>query len=192
MTNKDSRPASGPLQTRGVPDDLLRAARLCHPDWESAGRVTFRPPMADWAVWRETIFLPAVLPAFESAFAAFAQGHRKELAKSDALLETVLPPDLAGSSRRAGRLLAAGYTVPNAEKVWQHHCARVAAEESPGHFAVMLAIRAAAFHLPLGAAVSVLLFLEARGGNPDGRPQEWMEMIAAARPQDRGIQLRAA
>lgn len=191
MTRKDFRPATEP-QAGGPHDDLLRAARLCHPDWESAGRVTFRPPFADWGVWRKEIFLPVLLPAFEAAFAAFVQGRRKELAASDAGLDRVLPQDLAGHSRRAGRLLASGYTVPNAEKVWQHYCSGVASGESPGHFAVMLAVRAAAFHLPLEAAVSVLLFLEARGGRPDGHPQEWMEMIAAARPQDRGTQLRAA
>lgn len=192
MISKDAKPDASPLDASDPQTELLRAARLCHPDWESAGRLTFRPPLTDWAVWRDTIFFPAVLPAFETAFTAVVQGHRKELTASDAALEAALPPDLAEASRRAGRRLAAEYTVPNAEKIWMHHRDRVGGGESPGHFAVMLAVRAAAFHLPQGAAVSALLFLEAHGGNPDGTARDWAEMIAAAQPRDRGIQLRAA
>ncbi len=192
MIQKDARPRARPLDASDPQVELLRAARLCHPDWESAGRLTFRPPLADWAVWRDTIFFPAVLPAFEAAFTAFVQGHRKELVASDSCLDASLPPDLAEASRRAGRRLAAEYTVPNAEKLWMHHRDRVGAGESPGHFAVMLAVRAAAFHLPRGSAVSALLFLEARGGSPDGAAREWTEMIASGQPRDRGSRLRAA
>lgn len=192
MIPKDTKPDARQLDANDPRIELLRAARLCHPDWESAGRITFRPPLTDWEVWRDTVFFPLVLPAFETAFAAFTLGHRKELAKSDASLDAGLPPALAGASRRAGQRLAAEYTVPNAEKLWMHHRDRVGAGESPGHFAVMLAVRAAAFHLPQGAAVSALLFLEGRGGRPDGTLREWEEMIAAAQPKDRGPRLRAA
>ncbi len=192
MISKNAKPDASPLDASDPHVELLRAARLCHPDWESAGRLTFRPPITDWAVWRDTIFFPSVLPAFESAFTAFVQGHRKELAASDAALDVALPPELAEASRRAGRRLAAEYTVPNAEKIWMHHRDRVGAGELPGHFAVMLAVRAGAFHLPRGAAVSALLFLEARGGNPDGTARDWAEMIAGAQPRNRGSHLRAA
>jgi hypothetical protein len=192
MDSKNAKPDASPLDASDPHIELLRAARLCHPDWETAGRLTFRPPITDWTVWRDTIFFPALLPAFEAAFTAFVQGHRKELTASDLALDAALPPELAEASRRAGRRLAAEYTVPNAEKIWLHHRDRVGAGEAPGHFAVMLAVRAAAFHLPQGAAVSALLFLEARGGDPDGTAREWAEMIASAQPRDRGIRLRAA
>jgi urease accessory protein UreF len=145
-----------------------------------------------WTAWRDTIFMPSLHPAFSSAFAAFVQGHRREVTACDKNLDAALPGKLAEASRLAGQRLITGYTVPNAEKLWMHYRDRVGAGEAPGHFAVALAVRAAAFHLPQPLALSTLLFLEARGGNPDGRPGEWSEMIAAALPREGAPQLRAA
>lgn len=183
---------SEPFETDGLPGELLRAARLCHPDWETAGRLTFRPSQQTWTLWRDAVFLPCLLPAFRAAYSAFSLGHRRDLAQSDATLDAALPSKLAEASRRSGRRLLAEYTVPNAEKLWTIYRDRVFAGEASGHFAVALAIRAAAFHLPLPLAISTLLFLEARGGNPDALPAEWTEMIATAQPRDGGAQLRAA
>jgi len=192
MIEQGTTRTSEPFDADGIHRELLRAARLCHPDWETAGRLTFRPPLPSWSIWRDTVFRPVLYPAFTAAFAAFTQGHRRELARSDAALNTALPPELAEASRRAGQRLLSGYTVPNAEKLWASYRDRVAAEEAPGHFAVALAVRAAAFHLPQPLAISTLLFLEARGANPDGLPGEWTEMVAAAQPKESAPQLRAA
>jgi hypothetical protein len=192
MTDSGKTHTTGPFDAEDMPSELLRAARLCHPDWETAGRLTFRPPVPSWTTWRDSVFLPALHPAFVTAYSAFALGHRRELAQNDAALDTSLPAALAEASRRAGRLLLAEYTVPNAEKLWTVYRDRVLAGEAPGHFAVALAIRAAAFYLPLPLAISTLLFLEARGGNPEALSAEWTEMIAAAQPRDGAAQLRAA
>jgi hypothetical protein len=191
MIEKGKTHESKPFDAEDLHSELLRAVRLCHPDWETAGRLTFRPPGLNWTAWRDTIFLPALHPQFTAAFAAFSLGHRRELLQSDVSLDSLLPAPLAEASRRAGRRLLAGYTVPNAEKLWASYRERAIAGETPGHFAVAVAVRAAAFNLPLPLAISALLFLEARGGQPDSLPGEWMEMIAAAQPKE-AAQLRAA
>jgi hypothetical protein len=191
MTEKGKTIQSNPFDAQDPRSELIRAVRLCHPDWENAGRLTFRPPVGEWTAWRDTVFLPVLHPRLAAAFSAFSQGHRRELVRNDGALETALPAPLGEASRRAGRLLLSGYTVPNGEKLWASYRDRVAAGEAPGHFAVVLAVRAAAFNLPLPQAVSALLFLECRGGRPDALPADWMEMVASARPKD-GVQLRAA
>lgn len=172
--------------------DFARAARLCHPDWETAGRISCRPPAGDWIPWRDAVLFPIVLPAFIAACDAFGRGHRKELLACDAQLEAALPQAIAEASRRAGKRLAAEHTVPNGEKLWLHYHDRVLNGETPGHFAVMLAVRASAFHLPRAMAVTVLLTLEARGAFPDAPPKVWEELIAEAQPRDQGTVLRAA
>lgn len=192
MIEKGKTHEANPFDSEDVHSELLRAARLCHPDWESAGRLTFRPPLMDWTAWRDTVFFPSLRPAFVAAFNAFGQGHRRDLAQSDSVLDSALPAKLAESSRRAGQRLLTSYTVPNAEKLWMYYRDRAGAGEVPGHFAVALAVRAAAFHLPQPLAIAALLFLEARGGHPDGLPAEWADMIAAALPKDGSPQLRAA
>ena len=192
MIEQGKNRTSEPFDADGIHRELLRAARLCHPDWETAGRLTFRLPSQNWTIWRDTVFLPVLYPAFAAAFSAFTQSHRRELAQADAALDSALSPSLAEASRRAGQRLLSGYTVPNAEKLWTSYRDRVTAGEAPGHFAVALAVRAAAFHLPQPLALSTLLFLEARGGNPDSLPGEWTEMIAAAQPKESAPQLRAA
>jgi hypothetical protein len=192
MIEKGKTPQTNPFESEDAHSELLRASRLCHPDWESTGRLTFRPPLMNWAAWRDTVFLPSIRPAFAAAFNAFVQGHRRELAQSDSVLDAALPPKLAEASRRAGQRLITGYTVPNAEKLWLHYRDRVTAGEAPGHFAVALAVRAAAFHLPQPLALSAMLFFEARGGHDEGLPAEWAEMIASALPKDGASQLRAA
>ena len=192
MIEQGKTRTSEPFDADGIHRELLRAARLCHPDWETAGRLTFRPPLQNWTIWRDTVFLPVLYPAFVAAFAAFTQGHRRELAQTDAALNTALPSGIAEASRRAGQRLLSDYTVPNAEKLWASYRDRVSAGEAPGHFVVALAVRAAAFHLPQPLAASTLLLFEARGGNPDSLPGEWTEMIAAAQPKESAPHLRAA
>jgi len=192
MIEKGNTHEANPFVSDDVHGELLRAARLCHPDWETTGRLTFRPPLMNWAAWRDTLFLPSIRPAYSAAFAAFVQGHRRELAHCDTLLDTVLPAKLAEASRRAGQRLLTAYTVPSAEKLWAHYRDRVGAGEAPGHFAVALAVRAAAFHLPQPLALSAMLLFEARGGLPDDLPARWLEMITEALPKDGAPQLRAA
>lgn len=192
MIEKGKTHEANPFEAEDVHSELLRAARLCHPDWETAGRLTFRPPLMNWTAWRDTVFLPSIRPAYAGAFAAFEQGHRRELAQSDSVLDAALPPQLAEASRRAGQRLLTAHTVPNAEKLWAHYRDRVSAGEVPGHFAVALAVRAAAFHLPQPLALSAMLLFEARGGLPDGLSAQWLEMIAEALPKGGAPQLRAA
>jgi hypothetical protein len=174
---------------------LLQTARLAHPGWETAGRVTFsagRPVLGSWPAWRDAAFAPVLAPAFAAAQTAARSGDGRALAAIDAGLGARLHPELDAASRAAGRKLAEDFTVPPGEKLWARHRGRILAGETPGHFCVMLALRAAAFHLAPAAALDTVLLCEARGGFPEADLSVWLARINEARPAASGFQLRAA
>ena len=171
--------------------ETQHAVRLCHPGWETAGRLTFSAGGEDWDTWRSTVFEPVILPAFLGARAAFSAGRRKDLAAWDRDVDAALSAPHAAASRFAGARLAREYTVPGAEKTWRWYREQVTEGAVPGHVVVMSAVRSAAFHLAPRAALAALLFLEARGGLPDDTEGGWMRLAAAAAPET-NFRLRAA
>lgn len=155
--------------------DLIRAVRLCHPGWETLGRVTLCEGNA--AVWPVEIFRGILRPHLESALAAAAASDSQALLAADRALGRALPDATREASCRAGRALLAHFSAPPAEKCWLRHARFAANEETPGHLAVAVAVRAAAFHLAPGAALSSYLLLEARGGMPDGTFPQWVRIV---------------
>ena len=146
--------------------DLMRAVGLCDPSWESAGRLTFHPQILSrpaWQDWKINVFQPLLRPQLEAAVVGCAAGDGRAIELCDQALEAGLSPAQVKMSRNAGALLAAAYTPPSGERLWLRARERIAAGTWPGHLAVVIAMRAAAFHLPPIQAVGSYLLLEARG-----------------------------
>lgn len=166
-------------QVNGPHVDVVRAVRLCHPDWESASSVTFKPRLAKvcWNDWRDEILIPILFSRLQAAQVAAATGNRKELLVLDKEIQGCLPVEMAERSRRAGCRLANAYPAPPAEKLWRHYVKAVEDGETPGNLSVILAVRAAAFHVVPRLLVGAYVFVEARGGLGEKGVSRWMEMV---------------
>ena len=157
----DTFPADDPQS------ELLRAVVLCHPGWSRLGSITFARDMRFspiWRRWKETVFVPVILPAIEGAQFAYARGDCQGLGICDKRIDAALPPDQKEASQLAGAALTQGYSVPKSEKLWARYRALVVSDELPGHLAILCAVRGAAFHLPQFSILSAYIFLEAKGG----------------------------
>lgn len=173
--------------------DLMRAVRLCHPAWDALGRVTLFPDAAaDGFAWRERVFHPVIQPRLEAAFRAACQSDASTLAAEDLALEAALSESAAAASRRAGLALLEKFPAPPGERLWHRHARQVLSGTSPGHLAMVVAVRAAAFHLPPPVLLASYVFLEARAGLPGRGLTVWMKLAEAARPSASTPQIRAA
>jgi len=147
-------------------EEVLRAVRLCQPDWEVRRRITFAAVVADapaWLGWRDNV-LPAMLPEIEIARDAASRGALKEVFACDENFEKILPPELTAASRQAGQALLSGNMRLNGDRLWLRYLERLNEGKTPGHFIVVMALRAAGFHIAPGNFLAAYLFLEASGG----------------------------
>jgi hypothetical protein len=172
-----------PMQP-GLEDDphfnLLRTVRTCHPAWDTVSAITLSADVR--SVWIGDIFEPVLRPQLMAAFLAAAAGNERELEKCDLELDRELPAQGAAASRLAGGMLMENFPAPPAEKPWARYQRKVTAGDSAGHLAVVLAIRAAAFHLPCLSVVPAYVFLEACGGLPRMGIPVWMEVVEQCCP----------
>jgi len=153
--------------------ELLRAMRSCHPDWMSAGRVTFSGGFSS-DPWKNDLFLPILRPHLETCWGLCARQDTRGWQAADRALDTALPLNLAERSRNAGVLLATSYRPPAAEKNWVRLVKEIAEGRQPGHLASVMALRAATFSLSPRLAVGCYLLVEARGGwGAEAENQTW-------------------
>ena len=162
--------------------ELLRAVRTCHPDWETPSRITFTAPsglVLPWRDWNAMVFQPILWPLLEGAYQAARSGDGLRLIACDEDGDHALPEAMAAVSRSAGARLLRGHRVPAGERVWRRYADRTKIGAAPGHFATVLAVRAAAFHLSPALLPAVYLFLEARGARLDDDEGDVMRMVDA-------------
>lgn len=171
--------------------EILRDLKLCHPGWEQAPRAAF-PRTGNWEAWKSGIFTAVIRPRLLEAWAAAASGNGQGILTADRRLDEGLPEESAASSRRAGRFLIQGYSVPPAERIWARYARTLDADGTPGHLATVLAVRGAAFSLPPMAVATACLFLEARTAGPDLPPSEWLRMATEGMTAPGTVQFRAA
>lgn len=173
--------------------EIFRALKFCHPGWEQAPRAAFPARSAvSWDVWRSEVFVAVIRPRLLEAWTAASSGDWRQVVVADQELSKTLVPVSSVSSRQAGSFLASGYSVPPAERTWGHYARALAAGETPGHLAVVLAVRGATFSLPPAAVASACLFLEARSAAPDMGPAEWLRLATEGLARPEPVQLRAA
>lgn len=176
--------------------DLASALRLCHPRWEILSELTFEPDGISWQAWCESIFLPTIQPALETARTACTAGELEAILSCDRRIDAALSADRAEASRRQGSLLISGFPVPPAERIWRRYEAALRDGAAPGHLAVAFAVRAAAFHLSPGLAAGAYALMEAHGGCPEAGLAKWEEMadlcLAARQRRHQSTALQAA
>lgn len=159
-------PAAGDL---GV---IVRAAELCNPFLDALGEITLVPrgPLASSVLrWNDSVFRPVIRPLMAEVRREAARGGSFEVSAIDCRLDAALARPLAMQSRDAGRRLIAGLLPPRGDRITQRYRTAVLAGDSPGHLAVMHALRAALFSLPPRVMEGAYLLQEGMGAGLDGR-----------------------
>ena len=149
---------------------VARAAELCNPFLDSLSEVTFmtRGPVAASVLnWNATVFRPLVLPVLLEVLIRASDGGSFEIAALDCRLDAVLPAPLRLQSRTAGRQLVQGLLAPRGDRLIERYRKAVLAGDSPGHLAVIHALRAALFHLPPRILIASYLLQEGIGAGLD-------------------------
>jgi len=155
---------NGTLDQHGQ-ENIFRAARLCAPSLDRLGRMTFScsaDKPEGLSTWCDITFLPVIVPAIQAAHAAASQQGARELRAVDRLLDASLSADSAFRSRDAGHIAVSDFHAPKSERTLSRYLEAVGKGESPGHFATILAARAAVFHIPAGTALAAYAFIEMR------------------------------
>jgi len=189
--------ADNDLTTIGNPYlDVIKAARLCHPGWESVSRVTFvaTPGVATqpWELWKKDLFDSLLAPQFLRAWASYASGNLAGWMEADRVIGEALPAKAETLSRRCGQALMKSYSVPAAEKNWTRLHTAMIEGRTHSHLAAVMALRAAAFHVPPRLALNSYVLLESVGEFGSGEPQRCFEMVQGCPPPEAFAHLRAA
>jgi hypothetical protein len=151
---------------------IVRAAELCNPFLDALGEVTLevRGPVASSVLgWNATLFLPLIRPILEDVRHEASVGGSLEIQVIDCRMDSELPPALCLQSREAGRKLTTGLLAPRGDRIIERYRAAVIAGDSPGHLAVIHALRAGLFSLPPRVMEGAYLLQEGTGAGLDGR-----------------------
>lgn len=151
---------------------IVRAAELCNPFLDALGEVTLelRGPVASSVVnWNARLFDPVIRPAMADVRREYSLAGNLEIAVIDCRLESFLPKGLSLQSRTEGKRLIGGLLSPRGDRVLERYRAAVVAGDSPGHLAVIHALRAALFSLPPRVMEGAYLLQEGMGACLDGR-----------------------
>ncbi len=149
---------------------IARAATICNPFLDALGEVTLVPRgsiAASVLNWNAAIFRPVLQPALLEVITQVAEGGSFEIAALDCRLDAALPETLRLQSRTAGKQLTQGLLAPRGDRMIERYRAAVLAGNSPGHLAVIHALRAALFHLPPRILIASYLFQEGIGAGLD-------------------------
>jgi len=151
---------------------VVRAAVLCNPFLDILEEVTLavRGPMASSLLdWNATLFTPILHPLLLEVLDQTSKGGSFEITALDCRLDAELPASRKFPSRDAGKLLVQGVLAPRGDRMIERYRTAVLAGDSPGHLAVIHALRAAVFHLPPRVTVASYLLQEGIGAGLDGR-----------------------
>ena len=166
-------------QVRAIPDDedfllIVRAAQLCNPFLDALGEVTltnrpFTPLSASVLNWNALIFRPLIQSVLLDVLECASEGGSFEIMALDCQLDTALPKLARVQSRGEGKRLVQGVLAPRGDRLIERYRNAVLAGNSPGHLAVIHALRAAAFHLPPRVLIASYLVQEGIGAGLDDR-----------------------
>ena len=151
---------------------VARAAELCNPFMEGLGEVTLSiggPVASSVLRWNAAIFRPLLQPALLEVMDRASEGGSFEISTLDCRLDASLPIAPRAQSRDAGKRLVQGLLAPRGDRLIERYRKAVIAGNSPGHLAVIHALRASVFHLPPLVLMSSYLLQEGMGAGLDGR-----------------------
>ncbi len=178
-----------PLSQVESPDQLFHglgpiwsAIRIANPAYTSTGPLTFRPLGTFSAAanhWRDTIFVPHVLPIFLQVLAHARAGRAQEIVPLDHSLSGMLSETASAASRTAGRRLAEVAAGIRGDRTLGRLADWTIAGRTDGHLAVLFAARCAVFSMPDRRAVGAYLFQEIHAGAPDAPLMPTSNFVAA-------------
>lgn len=149
---------------------VVRAAELCNPFLDIMGESTLmlRGSVAASVLnWNVSIFRPYLHSVLTEVIARAAEGGSFEISTLDCQLDALLPAPMRLSSRDEGRRLIQGLLAPRGDRLIERYRNAVLAGNSPGHLAVIHALRATLFHLPPRVLIASYLFQEGIGAGLD-------------------------
>ena len=173
----DSGMIQAATQRAQVPEEgdyavVARAAELCNPFLDGLGEVTLsiRGPVASSVLrWNAAIFRPLLHPGLLEVLDRASVGGSFEISTLDCRLDASLPLALRMQSRDAGKRLIQGLLAPRGDRLIERYRNAVLAGDSPGHLAIIHALRAAVFHLPPLVLISSYMLQEGVAAGLDGR-----------------------
>ena len=151
---------------------IVRAAELCNPYLDALGEVTLslRGAVASSILnWNSSLYARVIRPAMLDVRREYSLGGNLEIAVIDCRLESLLPKHLALQSRTEGKRLTCGLLPPRGDRLLERYRATVLSGDSPGHLAVIHALRAGLFSLPPRVMEGSYLLQEGTGAGLDGR-----------------------
>ena len=153
---------------------IVRAAQLCNPFLDALGEVTLvndplTPLAASVLNWNANLFRPYLLPLLYKVLEAASEGGSFEVMALDCQLDASLTKRLRLQSRDEGKRLVQGLLAPRGDRLIERYRNAVLAGNSPGHLAVIHALRAAVFHLPPRVLIASYLMQEGIGAGLDDR-----------------------
>lgn len=149
---------------------IARAAELCNPFLDSLSEVTLmtRGPVAASVLnWNASIFRSLLLPVLLEVPDRVADGGSFEITTLDCRLDAALPASVRLQSRTAGKQLILGLLAPRGDRLIERYRSAVLAGNSPGHLAVIHALRGSLFHLPPRVLIASYLLQEGVGAGLD-------------------------
>lgn len=114
------------------------------------------------ARWCSSVLAKHLIPSISAARAAAMGNGFRELLALDAGLDSKLAGPSAKRSGSAGRMIAADFRPPAAERTLARYFTALEAGQSSGHLVTVLSARAAVFHISPQLTLSALVFLEMR------------------------------
>lgn len=138
--------------------EVRRALRICLGGTSPPAALTFEG--GDFAGWSARLFMPVLATHAVAAFTMALRGDVAGMTAADRLLK--LPP----ASSEAGRRLLDARRGARHLPAGRRFAAAVAAGETPGHFATVMALQAADFSIAVLPLVQCLLYCEWRAGQP--------------------------
>lgn len=165
------------IQAKAAPEAgedalIARAAELCNPFFDTLGEVTLTVcgPIASSVLnWNAAIFTPILQPVLMEVVAQAFGGGSFEITAIDCSLDAALPNALRSRSRDGGRRVIQGLLAPRGDRVIERYRSAVLTGNSPGHLAVIHALRASLFHLPPRLMIAAYLLQEGVGAGLDDR-----------------------
>ncbi len=162
-------------------DPLESALRIANPTFDVTAPLTFRNfSRFDLAAagWRDTIFVPTLLPAIVTTLDLASAGEVREIIELETNLLATTTAATAPALIAEGRRLAEATGDPRGDRVLPRLHAAIRSGQMRGHFTVLFAARCAVFSIPTRVALGAYLLQELLAGSPDIRASRALDFAA--------------
>jgi hypothetical protein len=149
---------------------VIRAAEICNPFLDAVEEITLRLRGSVPACilnWNSSCFSPLVRPLLSSVCRQYSLGGSLEIMELDCQFDRMLSAESRMTSRSEGRRLILGLLPPQGDRLITRYREAVRDGDTPGHLAVVHALRGGLFSLPPGILSASYLLQEGIGAGLD-------------------------